>query len=229
MFGKSWSRKWWAREVVIAGGALLAGLVASQAFAVEPPVSRKMERQIDVMERIIDQVLIDSPNFLVSGRGTTRGLYIGDYGVIFTFAASLVERGNRGWNLDFGKDGFRIIDEDGKKVIVIDPDDLDDEELEDLKDLDDHKDRRADGVGERLYKRGKAEIVDVLLDYGDSISTLKDGQWVTIVAYLRDSSFFTDQRISRLVLKAKIDDLRSFAGGRLSEEELVKRIVEEEY
>ncbi len=230
MFGKSRTGLGWARELAIAVGALLAGLLVSEAFAVEPPANRKMERQIDVMERIIDQVLIDSPNFLVSGRGTTRGLYVGSYGAVFTFSASLVERGEHRWDFNF-KDGFHIEDKDGRRVIVLDPDDLEDLEDLDEEELDDldRTGRRGDRVQERLYKRGKAEMVDVLLDYGDSISTLQDGQWVAIVAYLRDSSYFVDQKISRLVLKAKIDDLRSYAGGRISEEELVKRIVEEEY
>lgn len=225
MFGKTTPSWWAARETWIAIGALAAGLLVSKAFAVEPPASRKMERQIDVMEKIVDQVLIDSPNFLVSGRGNTRGLYIDNYGVVFTFSASLVNKG-KSWNFDFGE-GFKILKEDGKHVIVIDPDA---EEVEDEDaDLAEEVSERVDRVQERLYKRGKAEIVDVFLDYGDTMTTLEKGQWVAIVAFLRDSSFFSDQHISRLALKAKIDDLRAYAAEKISEEEMVKRIVEEEY
>jgi len=41
------------------------------------PVSEKMVRQIGVMEKIIDRLLLDSENFLVySGNDNARGLYI---------------------------------------------------------------------------------------------------------------------------------------------------------
>ncbi|GJM45150.1 MAG: hypothetical protein DHS20C21_19920 [Gemmatimonadota bacterium] len=238
MFGGRRTRKGsiWT-EVLIAGAALLAGLAVSQAFAVEPPTSRKMARQIDVMEKIMDQVLVDSPNFLVSGRGTTRGLFVKNYGVIFTFSASLVDKGSN-WSFDFGE-GFKVYNEEGKRVIVLDGDDVvqdymvGDEDEEDDEGRDDRKGRsrrdRGDRVQERLYGRGKAEIVDVFLDYGDTVTTLADGEWLAIVAFLRDSSYFSEARISRLALKAKAADLRAFAAEKISEEEMVKRIVEEEY
>jgi len=228
MFGKT-TRSWWtARETWIVIGALAAGLLVSRAYGVEPPESRKMSRQIDVMEKIVDQVLIDSPNFLVSGRGNTRGLYIENYGVVFTFSASLVNKG-KGWNFDFGE-GFKVLRQDGKDVIVIEPDEKDKGKDKDSeKDVEDMLSDREDRVQERLYKRGKAELVDVFLDYGDTLTTLEKGQWVAIVAFLRDSSYFSDQHISRLALKAKIEDLRAYASEKISEEEMVKRIVEEEY
>jgi hypothetical protein len=230
MGGEPRRRQWPVREMWIAIVALMAGFLVSEAFAVEPPASRKMMRQIDVMERIIDQVLIDSPNFLVSGRGTTRGLYIEDYGAVFTFSASLVHKG-KNWNFDFSN-GFKLMDDNGRRVIVVDPDeDVDPDDIDAA--LDDEEDdsgmSRSERQEERLYRRGKAELVDLFLDYGDTLTTLEDGQWVAIVAFLKDSSFFTDQRISRLALKAKIDDLRAFSSEKISEKELVKRIVEEEY
>ncbi|MBZ0267804.1 hypothetical protein K8I85_06580 [bacterium] len=219
-------RQWPVRELWIAIIALVAGFLVTEAFAVEAPSSRKMSRQIDVMERIIDQVLIDSPNFLVSGRGNTRGLYIGDYGTVFTFSASLVNKG-KNWSFDFGE-GFKVLKEGDRNIIVLPDDDVDPDDI----DLDEDEDRglsRTDRQQERLYRRGKAELVDLFLDYGDTMTTLENGEWVAIVAFLRDSSYFADQRISRLLLKAKIDDLRAYAAEKISEEELVKRIVEEEY
>lgn len=230
MDGQRRGRQWPVRELWIALAALAVGFLVTEAFAVEPPVSRKMSRQIDVMEKIIDQVLIDSPNFLVSGRGNTRGLYIEGHGVVFTFSASLVHKGNKNWNFDFG-DGFKVLTEGGKSVIVI-PDEEEADEAEEAEEDADEGDRvssRVDRQQERLYRRGKAEIIDLFLDYGDTMTTLEKGQWVAVVAFLKDSSYFTDQRISRLVLKAKIDDLRLYASEKITDEELVKRIVEEEY
>jgi hypothetical protein len=215
--------------------AALVALAAVQAAAVEPPPSRKMTRQIEVMEKIIDQVLLDSPNFLIRSTPVARGTYLPGTGILFTFDASLVEhdwsdRDLKKWN--FGK-GFRVEERDGKRVIIIDDegnlerDDIigDDGEIEDS--LQDWRDKRRERT-ERVYVRGKTEIVDVLLDYGDTV-TLEPGQWVIVMGFLTDEDFIDRNRFSRLILKAKAGDLQSYAAGKISEEEMVKRIVEKEY
>lgn len=220
----AWRRSW------AVGTTLLVGLVAAtQVLAVDPPVNRKMTRQIEVMEQIIDQVLIDSPNFLVSGRDNARGLYIESFGVLFTFDASLVDR-----DFDFMDKwdwggGFRVKEENGTVIIIPkDEEEWDEEDLDEIKEQVRNSRERRSGREEKLYKRGKTEFVDVLLDYGDTLTTLNRDQWVAIVAYLADD-YFQENRFSRLILKAKIGDLRDYASEKLSEEEMVKRIVEEEY
>ena len=221
MFGQWSGRSSWTR---VGATALLFGLSSGQAFAVDPPPG-KMARQIDVMERILDQVLIDSPNFLVSGRGNARGLYLKEFGVILTCDASLLEKDKK---FDWGGEDFKIIDKDGKKVIVI----PDDEESDDESADEPKKANPKGGHGsaqERLYKRGKAELVDTLLDYGNTLSSLEKGKWVAIVAFLHDARYFDERGLSRLILQAKIDDLRLYETDKLSEEEMVKRIVEQEY
>lgn len=226
MFGETQARSMghWTRVGAV---ALLLGLPSGRAFAVDPPPG-KMARQIDVMERILDQVLIDSPNFLVSGRGNARGLYVKEFGVILSCDASLLEKDNKKW--DWGSEDFKIHkDEKGNTVIV-----LPDEEAEDEKDEESAEEpkrsRRGQGSPqERLYKRGKAELVDALLDYGDTMDALERGKWVAIVAFLHDARYFDERGMSRLILQAKIDDLRLYATDKLSEEDMVKRIVEQEY
>jgi hypothetical protein len=212
--------------------AALVALAAGQAAAVEPPPTRKMTRQIEVMERILDQVLLDSPNFLIRSTPVARGTYIPGIGVLFTFDASLVEHdwgGIEFKNWNFGK-GFRVEEQDGKRIIIIDEDpDPDERELDDeIEDsLQDWRDKRRERT-ERVYVRGKTEMVDVLLDYGDTV-TLDSGQWVVIMGFLTDEDFIDRNRFSRLILKAKAGDLDAYASGKISEEEMVKRIVEEEY
>jgi hypothetical protein len=225
------------RSLRVVAAAWVIALAASSAWAVDKPESRKMARQMDVMEQILNEVLIDSPNFLVFGRDYTHALYLKDFGVIFTFEASLVGK-DEDDEFDFhkwGLDGFRIETKDGERVIVIGPDDPpdppdppetgQDEEEEDVRSWEERRRSRH----ERLYRRGKTELVDVLLDYGDTLTTLKAGQRVAIVAKLVDSDYFEDRKISHLVLKAKVDDLRAFAAEKISEKEMVTRIVEEEY
>src|SRR5262245_43830836 len=222
MFGQLSGRSSWTR---VGATALLFGLSSGSAFAVDPPPG-KMARQIDVMERILDQVLIDSPNFLVSGLGNARGLYLKEFGVILTCDASLLEKDKK---MNWGGEDFKIVDKDGKKIIVI-PDE--EETSDDEADGHPKKATQQHGHGsaqERLYKRGKAELVDTLLDYGNTLSSLEKGKWVAIVAYLHDARYFDERGLSRLILQAKIDDLRLYETDKLSEEEMVKRILEQEY
>ena len=241
MEGRGAREQGWTRPVVVVLVAVGLGLLAREAFGVEPPPG-KMEKQIEVMERIMDQVLIDSPNFLVSGRGNARGLWVPEFGIIMTFDASLLEK-DKDWNFDFDfSKGFKVeTDSKGRKVIILDEDGnvLKGDELGSATkevvrkalERDKKKERlAADGsVQDRLYKRGKAEIVDALLDYGDTISALPAGKWLAIVAFLKDARYFDERGLSRLVLKAKIDDLRAYGAEKLTEQEMVKRIVEEEY
>lgn len=226
MFGIRIQQGSWVRDALIVAAAVGLGLFSGKAFGVEPPPG-KMEKQIDVLEKIIDQVLIDSPNFFVSGRGNTRGLYLKEFGVILTFDASLVDK-DKSWNFDFeGK--FDVKEVDGKRVIVIeDPEDA--EEAEDAA-REAARGRQSKGSSnqERLYKRGKAELVDALLDYGDTLASLEKGKWVAVVAFLHDARYFDERDMSKLTLKARIDDLRLYASEKLTEEEMVKRIVELEY
>jgi hypothetical protein len=192
---------------------------------------------MDVMTQIVDHMLVESPNFFVR-RDDVRGMYIQEFGVILSFGASLVQD-------DFDKEfkqwekggGFRVEHlPDGTTLIV--PKDEDDDSTRWGSDEDDDadpddadvkgwRDRRGRGQ-DRSYKRGKTEFVDLLLDYGDTMTTLENGQWLAIVGQL-SGEYFDRRGFSRLVLKAKIDDLRAHAGGKISEEEMVKRIVVEEY
>ncbi len=81
---------------------------------------------------------------------------------------------------------------------------------------------------ERLYSRGKAEIVETLLDFGDALTVLKDDEWVTIEVYLDDADYFYEKELRRLTVKAKMADLRAYADESLSEKEAVKRVQVEE-
>ncbi len=226
MFGNRTFEGTWVRDVLIVAAAIGIGLFSGKAFGVEPPPG-KMDKQIDVLEKIVDQVLIDSPNFFVSGRGNTRGIYVKEFGVILTFDASLVEK-DKDWNFDFDG-GFEVKEIDGKKVIVIEDDEDEEEAKEAAREAARERKSSKGSAQERLYKRGKAELVDTLLDYGDTLASLEKGKWVAVVAFLHDARYFDERDMSKLMLKARIDDLRLYAAEKLSEEEMVKRIVEMEY
>jgi hypothetical protein len=217
--------------------ALLCAFAGQEASAVAPPSSRKMAKQIEVMETILDRVLLDSPNFLIRGTPVARGVFIPSFGVLFSFDASLT---GEDWEdlKNWSFPGFKIEEHDGQRVIIIDEDGDGDPEIEEMHGSEDDeaddetsgdpRDRRRDRQ-ERTYGRGKTEIVDVLLDYGDTLSTLEANHWVAVMAHITDEEFIDRARMSHLILKAKMSDLRAYTAGNLSEEEMVKRIVTEEY
>jgi len=207
---------------------LLLALTPSRAISEKPAHSDRMNRQIGVMEKILDKLLIDSPNFLVHGSNNTRGLYLPEFGALFSFDASL-NLGRVSFSKYLSKLGqsFEIkTDEDGNEIIVMkSPKGLEKDDAGDVWLDMTNKDKEA----EELYKQGKEELVQALLDYGETMSELKDGQWIGIAVFMDKLDFFKDDEISRLVLRVKIDDLRAYSADKLKESEVRSRIQVEEY
>ncbi len=219
------------KEILIPLAALLLGLLASRAFACDPPTSDKMGRQIGVMEKILNEVLVESPNFFIQERENARGMYVKDVGLVFTFSASLVEKD---WDLDkiFKWDKVHVgKDKDGNiHVETIEGDeDEDEDEGDEEKDEELPSEAELRKKQERTYLRGKTELLDLILDYGDTLTTLDAGKWVVLVGFMRGSDYFEEKDFSRLIIKAKIDDLRAFGAEKISEEEMMKRIVQQTY
>jgi len=212
---------------VAAGAAALALGAASPAAAQDsgPPGSGKLQRQVDVFERFASQMLLDSPNFLVSGSQAARGIYIDCYGVLVSFNASLIQHDDDEKAWKWWKGSYKI-KRDGDKIYVV-PEGGDTEDGEEI-DFEEWQDRKAKRVS-RTYDRGKQEIVDLLLDYGDLITRLQDDQWVAVAGFLRDTEFLEDKGISHLVVKASVKDLKAYGAGDIKEDEMVSRMVVEEY
>ena len=211
----------------------------------------KLERQIDVMEGAIDDMLVDSPNFLVAGRHVTEGFDAEDYGVLFSFQASLT---GLGWDedSDHSSSHFWPWNWDKKhRIIVLEGDDGDEEEFElddgsiiirdgavhimgkdarELKKL--FKNGRYETIDDETYRerqlkkydQAKEELIDVFMEYGEILKELSSGQTVRVVARLHDIDFPKEKEIRRLSLSASIDDLRAYGDGRLSESEMRDRI-----
>ncbi len=247
------------RIIVAAGVALAVFAGTSVADDRDQTVPAKMLRQIGVMEKIVDKVLLDSPNFLVRVDDNTRGLYIPEYGIIFTLDASLTGGSipDMSKMIESMKNRFEIkTDKNGSQIITIHNKDKDKDKGKDSKNKNDDQsssDEENDstppepptpplppsvdnwvisGGGKQaadLYAAGKDELIQALLDYGDTLTSLHSGQHVMIAAFLRDNDYFKENKISRLVLKADIDDLRAYGEGKLSEKEARSRIDIEQY
>ena len=219
--------------IILSGFAFMA----APAFATDGATPQRMLRQIGVMEKIIDKVLIDSQNVLVSGMGNTRGLYVDPFGVVFTFTASIL-RGDSplarlsDWSFSTKEDQYEItIDRDGNQVITIKKGKNKAEKAK--KDEKPEEERNPETAWEterqQKYANAKGELIQALLDYGETMTSLKPGQSVLIAGFMKDDDFFKEEKISRFVLKAKVDDLRAFSSGELTESAMRSKISIEEY
>ena len=247
-------------------GAAGIGLAAHVLGAAGSSAPDRLHRQVGVMEGIIDKVLLDSPNFVVSGRDDTRGVILPDYGIVFSFNASINNHdifrlpGNLSLDLPIdirtGDDGTVIIGKKGR-TYRNDSSDLTDEEAAKLekkakqleqeskrsgKNASDLQERLKDrqqsltewnkqraAKAEELYGAGKQELLQVLLDYGETMTGLQDGQWIVLAGFFDRGGILEDKKASRLVLRVKVDDLRAYSAGRLGETEARGRIIVEEY
>jgi hypothetical protein len=204
-------------------------LLAMAGDAVADPTSRKLERQLGLFERVLDEMLVDSPNWLVQSHREARGVYVDGHGAVFTFDASLVGSGwdfgdgDKWWN--WWRDG-----DDGRRVIVID-DDWEDEDDADRAERRETRDKwyeRDMSRQERRYTRGKSEVVETIVDFADLLTEVPDAEFLEIEAFLEDAPYFYDKDMRRLSVRVKMSDVRAFAAGSIDEKALVERIQTKE-
>jgi hypothetical protein len=152
--------------------------------------------------------------------------------VVFVLEASLVP--DKDWEAFEWPGNVRIERKDGN-IIILRMDEVEDENEEEEKEekRDEEEDMSWEEAREKaqkeLYEGGKAELIEALVDYGETLTGLNNNQWVGVAAFLRDSDYFMSNKISRLVIKAKMQDLRDHASGRLSREAVEKKVQVEEY
>jgi hypothetical protein len=217
----------------------------------------KFNRQLTVFERVLDDVLVDSENALVTHDRNANGAYLPGHGAVFAFDFSLVGR-SWGHALALG-DGdvrfFHSLPGDGDVDFFEFEDDDDDDD--DDKDRDNDKDReekererrrakaRIDRFGRhgrwseldddelkkhrtRQYGKVKLELIDTLGEYGDILEGLPADEWVTLVARPRDLPW-GERKIKRLVIRARMRDITERVEDRIDEAAFRKRLVIEEY
>lgn len=238
----------------------ILGLLLGAIFPASPDPAiagdrpTKLERQIGVMEKAINTMLVDSPNFLVSGSDVTEGFEDDEYGALFVFSASLTGPGWDGHGLGaffsglphgLGKEGKVIIrkikgkggeteididDEgvyiDGEDVIVLGKGDKKWKKLLKEKggDFEVMDDKELKERQLKKYESAKQELIEVLMDYGEILKGLPAGRSVKIMARMRNMDLPEGKEVRKLTVRATIDDLRSYGDGRLSEEQMRSRI-----
>jgi hypothetical protein len=159
-----------------------------------------------VVERAIDEMLVDSPNLLVAGSHVTQGFYLEEVGALFGFEAAIIPR-------DFWRNH-------SKWCWIFDWDDDDDGAVV--------RHRRKRPSDDELLRRGKAEILGVMLDYADVLSALRDDQWLVISATIKNKDSWLGDEKTEFLWKARMSDLRAYASGKVSESDTIKKVIEQE-
>jgi len=211
----------------------LSGLVG--AWSAPPDGgSDRMARKMNVLEKIFDEVLRESPNVFVSG-GATRGLLLDGYGALFTFDGSLTGGGlgyvafgdyNRALGSYFRKDYStpapppKAPKGDDEEFLV--PGSV--EELAESWEVRREESRKE--AKERLAGL-KVELTETLLDYGATLGELSDDNWVVVAAFL-DGFAYDGDGPEQLVFKVKMRDLRQYSAGQLSLDQAITRVSIEE-
>ena len=223
-----------------AGGCLaLAGSASAQSTAEMPA---KLKKQISVMEKILDEMLVDSKNVLVHSHEPTRGVYLPEFGVLFTFDASILTPDRGEWWKDFGKN-FRVETDDNGNTVVHMKGDDDDDSDSDAADQAQKAEKSAKDAkkkheltrkellkdSQERYENAKKELKDILRDYGYTLAGLRDDQWIGIAAYIDDDNMFGENDSETVILRAKMADLRGHEAGRVTDAQLDSRISVEEY
>ena len=215
--------------------AVLGAVGVERSKASEPAGWTAMKRDVSRLERDLDDVLLDSPNFLVSGRNDAHGIFLDEVGLILTFDAALVgsDWNGRSWSWS----GLKV--RNGRVTIHdLSDDDDDDEDRDKDRDKDDDDNDRSDRRSwrerdrareERRYERGKEELVDFLIDSDSNVDAMNGSQWLMVVGCLRDSRVLDKKDVSRVIVKARVDDLKAHRSGSLSDDALRAKIVIDEY
>lgn len=202
---------------------LLGLLIASAARGEEPP--SRLDRKVRVMERVLHEVLVQSEHVRVGMGGGTTGVVLEEYGAVFMF------HGELGGEIEHMPDMQHLLQQIEER---------EDEDDAEANPADKGRSSRGKGLAE-LRKEAQArrtgelaalreELVDTLIDYGPTLGELGDDRWVVIVGVL-DGGIFSDfqpDREVRLVLKAKLRDLRQLAAGGITRQAMAAKVSVQE-
>jgi hypothetical protein len=213
------------------GLIVTTGLLYAQTKspAVEDPLkgsnpNQKVVRHLNLLERAVDELLVDSRSALVDHGRNANAIYIPGQGVVIAVSFGLI-----GW--DHGLVRLSRWDGDWDDVDYYDL--YDDDDDPDKKDDDDRPSRKE--IRERIKKRQaeryvkvKQELIEVLADNADLLEDVPAQEWITIAARPRDMSW-GDQKVTSVVLRIHRQDVTDRAAGRLSAEAFQKKVTVEEY
>jgi hypothetical protein len=206
---------------------LIGLLVMPSAGEGAPETSDRLDRKVKVMEKVIDEVLKQSPNVKFSPGNGTRGLVLEGFGTLFVVDANLggeylvrslgIATGRTVGTYASGED-FLIRSapknmKDGKVVAG----ELSFEEMKKEAEQRDRENRAA----------LRAEVVAALIDYGVTLTELGDNDWVAVAVFLGGWGPRSSGGIDQMVFKVKMSDLRQHSSGRLSRDAVEAKVIVE--
>jgi hypothetical protein len=215
----------WVASLAVLALALAVGL-PRLGLAEEKGADGKLRKQISIMEKVLDEALVDSKNALVKSTHPTRGVYLEGYGFVFTMELGIVDD-NMYWDqlsklLDVGS-GYSVEREEkkveGETVITI------------KKKKDDEKKLKSEHAGagkdeaspEERWGLVKKELVGVIRDYGDTIARAKPEEWFTLFATPLVGSWGTKET-ERLVIRVQMKEITDYNAGRITEKDFENRV-----
>jgi hypothetical protein len=188
--------------------------------------NQKIVRELNMLERAIDEELVDSRSALVDHGRNANAIYIPGQGVVIAVSFGLV-----GWDLGMVK--LTHWDGDWDDVQYYDWMGDDDDYDKDKDKDDDHLSRKE--IRERIKKRQakryvevKQELIEVLAENADLLGSVPAQEWVTVAARPRDMSW-GDAKIGSVLLRLKRQDITDRSEGRLTAEAYRKKVTVEEY
>jgi hypothetical protein len=213
-------------KVILIAAALVAllGLLFTLSAAEAADTESRLDRKIRVMERVLDEVLIQSPNVLVSGGNNARGLVLEGFGALFIVEGSL------GVNeMEFlpGVGWPRVAREDFLRREDLERDDDDDaREPEDRTSWEELQ-KQSEEQRQKHLAGLRSEIIDALIDYGVTLGEIQGDRWVAVAAFLDGFELLghRGQNRTRMLVKIKMRDLKSYSAGTLSRQEAIEKVV----
>jgi hypothetical protein len=203
----------------------LLGLTAAVADSADDRATR-IDRKVRVMERVFDEVLVQSQNVAVGPGGVTRGVVLDEFGALFTLEASV------GKGYVFALPEVPEVPGVGMEdaLIRVAPRPMrgprgDGEQGEEFESWEEWQ-KEVVAKRKEKYAAFKVELIDTVIDYGSTLTELADDQWVAVLAFLDGSRLLgggSSER--RLMVKIRMRDLRQYSAGSLSREAAVKRVT----
>lgn len=184
----------------------------------------RLKKQISIMEKIIDEAMVESENALVKSTHPTRGVYLEGYGPVFTLEVGMVDEKFQ-WDklsklLEFGN-GYSVVkeskDDEGETVITIKRKKGGDEVVVDSETVSE----------EERWKLVKKELIEVVRDYGDTIARAKPDEWFTLFA--TPLTKWGDKEKDRLIIRVQMKEISAYNAGSLNESDFEKRVHVSEY
>jgi len=239
----------------LVAGLALFGYIAARADAQAPAAWQAVARDAGRFEEDLDEMLLDSPNWLVSGGENARAVYLDGVGLVISFQASLVgsrwTTGSSNWSWSGFRvkrhgDGWSVYDDEDEEwdndEDAADRDrkerdraraereraDNDNDNENDNNNDDDDRDRRSSRE-RRNFERGKEEMLDFLVDFGPDLAGLRSGESVVLIGCLDGSRFLRREKVGRVIARVSVDDLKARGDGRMNEDALRTKIVMEQY